>query len=98
MKRGVLCVALLMVAPGVRAQDDLTFEAASIKVQTAPGTPPVTSPDRYHPRLAYRSRRGRRGSVCGHGQTRVDWRVRFDLSFLRPTPARWPNPFRISPR
>ncbi len=48
MKRGVLCVALLMAAPGVRAQDDLTFEAASIKVQTSPGTPPVTSPDRYN--------------------------------------------------
>jgi len=48
VKRGVLCVALLMAAPGVRAQDGLTFEAASIKIQTAPGTPPVTSPDRYN--------------------------------------------------
>ena len=48
MKRGVLCIALLIAAPGVRAQNDLAFEAASIKVQTTQGTPPVASPDRYN--------------------------------------------------
>ena len=48
MKRGVLCIALLMAAPAVRAQDDLTFEVASIKVRTQGGAPLPSSPDRYN--------------------------------------------------
>jgi uncharacterized protein (TIGR03435 family) len=41
-----------MAAPGVGAQDDLAFEAASIKVAVPPGAPPVLSPDRYNMTVA----------------------------------------------